>query len=72
MDTCVGPTIMAVTPVENKEVDKQLKCQCKDCKSCLARSLLFAGDSAESFPSTLCSAADSALARFASVKELQT
>ena len=64
--------MIAVTPVENKEVDKQLKCQCKDYKSGLASSLLFAGDSAESFPSPLCPAADSALAGFASAEELQT
>ena len=64
--------MIAATPVENKEVDKQLKCQCKDYKSCLAPSLLFAGDSAESFPSILGSAADSALDGFASDEELQT
>lgn len=64
--------MIAVTPVENKEVDTQLKCQCKDYKSCLAPSLLFAGDSAESFPSILGSAADSALGGFASDEELQT
>ena len=64
--------MIAATPVENKEVDKQLKCQCKDYKSCLAPSLLFAGDSAESFPSALCSAADSALGGIASAEDLQT
>ena len=64
--------MIAATPVENKEVDKQLKCQCKDYKSCLAPSLLFAGDSAESFPSAHCSAADFALDGFASAEELQT
>ena len=64
--------MIAVTPVENKEVDTQLKCQCKDYKSCLAPSLFFAGDSAESFPSILGSAADSALDVFASDEELQT
>jgi hypothetical protein len=46
--------MMAVTPVENKEVDKQLKCQSEDFKSGLVRSLLFADDSAESFPSPPC------------------
>jgi hypothetical protein len=64
--------MIAVTPVEDKEVDTQLKCQCKDYKSCLVPSLLFTGDSAESFPSILRSAADSALDGFASAEELQT
>jgi hypothetical protein len=46
--------MMAVTPVENKEVDKQLKCQSKDDKSSLVGFPLFADDSAESFPSPPC------------------
>ncbi|MCX7396807.1 MAG: hypothetical protein NT138_03915 [Planctomycetales bacterium] len=64
--------MIAVIPVENKEVDKQLKCQCKDYKPCLALFLLFAGDSAESFPSPPCLAADFAVGGFASAEELQT
>ena len=64
--------MIAVIPVENKEVDKQLKCQCKDYKSCLAMLLLFAGDSAESYPSPPCLAADFALDGVASAEELQT
>ena len=44
--------MMAVTPTENKEVDKQLKCQSKDYNLGLASSPFFARDSVESFPST--------------------
>lgn len=64
--------MMAVTPVENKGLVKQLKCQCKLYNSCLGPSLFFAGNSAESFPSALPAAADSALANVATAGELKT
>lgn len=64
--------MMAVAPAENKEVDKQLKCQCKVYKSCLACFPLFACDSAESFPSAQDSVAVSAIDGVRNVQELQT